>query len=177
MSRSVADIKAALFDVIDTADEATLDTLKQELVEAKAAELRAEAEAKIAAAVQAIIDAPTPLAAANTIPPTDDEIALFDDEARIDAEYHVRSLPGITEFWQSGGWLWLKGHTYAIKDQLMAAGFGWHTGKTKAINPTMDKQGLAVWYWMPPSARGKKRRHSNTDENEIVRKYGKQVIR
>lgn len=99
------------------------------------------------------------------------------EESLLDAAYRVHRLPDVIELVRSGNWLWLKGHTYAIRDQLKAAGFYWHKDKTRAINPSMNQTGLAVWYWSPtPIGKGKRRYRSNTPEAIIRAKYGAEEV-
>ncbi|MBQ3300989.1 MAG: hypothetical protein IJH04_02330 [Eggerthellaceae bacterium] len=62
-----------------------------------------------------------------------------------------------------GSWLWISGDTFAVKDELKAAGCRWQRKKAK-------------WYWHPPEAHvgyGKK----PASMSWIRNKYGSQLIR
>lgn len=62
-----------------------------------------------------------------------------------------------------GSWLWISGDTFAVKDQLKAAGCRWQRQKRK-------------WFWHPPEARtGYGKRPATM--GYIRAKYGSQLIK
>ena len=74
----------------------------------------------------------------------------------------LMKLDGI-EIELCGSWLWISGDTFAVKDELKAAGCRWQRKKQK-------------WYWHPPEARtGYSKRAASM--SHIRAKYGSQLIK
>lgn len=152
--RNIADIKADLVAAAGGDDESRIAELRQELAEAKAAP---------PVAVAPEPPQPPPVAAGSA----DDE--LEGDIA--DALWGAKNWQGVT-IERIGNWLWLTGDTKPIKQDLQSEGWRWHAKKTKERT-----DGKGVYYWMPPEVRGRKRRHSNKDLDEIRSKYGSAVLK
>jgi len=72
------------------------------------------------------------------------------------AELLRMKLPGC-EIWLIGKWLWVKGDTKPVKEQLKAAGLRWHGER-------------AAWYWRPYEYRA--RYNAKVDFDELADYYG-----
>lgn len=63
-----------------------------------------------------------------------------------------------------GSWLWITGETYAIKDQLKAAGCRWSSSKK-------------AWYWHHPKEEGSRWHKGTATMSDIRTKYGSQTYK
>jgi hypothetical protein len=72
------------------------------------------------------------------------------------AELIALKLPGI-EIWLIGRWVWVKGETKPVKDQLAAAGMSWHSKRV-------------AWYWKPYQYRT--HYNARVDFDGLARTYG-----
>ena len=152
--RNIASIKADLVAAAGGDDESLIAALRQELAEAKAA--------------PPVAVAPKPPQQAQDAPVSAD-VELEADIA--DALWGAKNWPNVS-IERIGNWLWLTGDTRPSKDDLKVEGWRWHSKKTKERT-----DGKGVYYWMPPEVRGRKRRHSNKDLDEIRSKYGSAVLK
>jgi hypothetical protein len=156
--RTIEQIQQALVAAVGGDDEALLRDLREELREAKT--VHAAVLAAPAATVPAV-----PAPAQSGV----DDIELA--ELLADVTFTASQWPNVT-IERIGNWLWLTGDTKPLKQDLQNEGWRWHSKKTKERT-----DGKGVYYWMPPEVRGRKRRHSNKDLDEIRSKYGSAVLK
>jgi hypothetical protein len=154
--RTIAQIQQDLVAAVGGDDESLLLALRQELREAKTAHAAA-----LAAPAESVPVTPVPAEA--------DDIELA--ELLADVTFTASQWPNVS-IEQVGDWLWLVGDTRPLKDALKNEGWRWHANKTKERT-----DGKGVYYWQPPATRGRRRRHSNKDMDEIRTKYGSRQIR
>lgn len=152
--RNIASIKADLVAAAGGDDESLIAALRQELAEAKAA---------LPVAVAPEPPQQAPEAPGNADAELEADIA--------DALWGAKNWANVS-IERIGNWLWLIGDTRPIKDNLKNEGWRWHPKKTKERT-----DGKGVYYWMPPEVRGRRRRHSNKDLDEIRSKYGSAVLK
>ena len=101
------------------------------------------------------------LIAGGTLTPDEQEAEIINAEQYKSAINAIVDLPGITVE-LCGGWLWVSGNTYPVKDVLKTAGFFFASNKK-------------MWYFRSPEyATNNRQKHSMED---IRSKYGSQAIR